>query len=80
MYYDVIPLPEQSWFVPTPWTSSRLYLNMATNFAGFYATALLTSYLSEKLQKTSRSSTRTGRTWPSCARSIRTSSSRSRPG
>jgi len=51
--YRVIPLPEQSWFVPTPWTSSRLYLNMATNFAGFYATALLTSYLSEKLQKTS---------------------------
>jgi two-component system sensor histidine kinase PilS (NtrC family) len=52
MYYGVVPLPEQSWFVPTPWTSSRLYLNMATNFAGFYATALLTSYLSEKLQKT----------------------------
>jgi two-component system sensor histidine kinase PilS (NtrC family) len=53
MYYGVVPAPEQSWFVPTPWTSSRLYLNMATNFAGFYATALLTSYLSEKLQKTS---------------------------
>ncbi len=52
MYYRILPVPEQSWFVPTPWTSSRLYLNMATNFAGFYATALLTSYLSEKLQKT----------------------------
>jgi two-component system sensor histidine kinase PilS (NtrC family) len=52
MYYGILPQPEQSWFVPTPWTSSRLYLNMATNFAGFYATALLTSYLSEKLQKT----------------------------
>ncbi len=53
MYYGVIPLPEQSWFVPTPlFTSARLYLNMATNFAGFYATALLTSYLSEKLRKT----------------------------
>src|SRR4051794_6324450 len=52
MYYALLPLPEQSWFVPSPWTSSRLYLNMATNFAGFYATALLTSYLSEKLQKT----------------------------
>ncbi|HYM60285.1 MAG TPA: ATP-binding protein [Thermoanaerobaculia bacterium] len=52
MYYGVIPLPEQSWFFPTPWTSSRLYLNMATNFAGFYATAFLTSYISEKLQKT----------------------------
>jgi two-component system sensor histidine kinase PilS (NtrC family) len=52
MYYGFLPLPEQSWFVPTPWTSSRLYFNMATNFAGFYATAFLTSYLSEKLQKT----------------------------
>src|SRR5437763_7635721 len=52
MYYGVLPLAEQSWFVPTPWTSSRLYLNMATNFAGFYATALLTSYISEKLRKT----------------------------
>ena len=53
MYYALLPLPEQSWFVPTPWTSSRLYLNMATNFAGFYATAFLTSYIAEKLQKTS---------------------------
>src|SRR5207248_4803569 len=54
MFYSVLQPPEQSWFVPTPWTSSRLYLNMATNFAGFYATALLTSYLSEKLQKTAQ--------------------------
>jgi len=53
MYYALLPLPDQSWFVPTPWSSSRLYLNMATNFAGFYATALLTSYIAEKLQKTS---------------------------
>jgi len=52
MYYGILHQPEQSWFVPTPWTSSRLYLNMATNFAGYYATALLTSYLSEKLQRT----------------------------
>jgi len=52
MYYGVLRMAEQSWFVPTPWTSSRLYLNMATNFAGFYATALLTSYISEKLRKT----------------------------
>ena len=52
IYYRVIPLPEQSWFDPSIPTSARLYLNMATNFAGFYATALLTSYLSEKLQKT----------------------------
>jgi two-component system sensor histidine kinase PilS (NtrC family) len=54
LYYGVIPLPQQVWFVPTPWTSSRLYLNIATNFAGYYATALLTSYLSEKLQRTSQ--------------------------
>ena len=53
MYYKIIPAPELTWFVPTPWTSSRLYFNMATNFAGFYATALLTSIVSEKLQKTS---------------------------
>jgi two-component system sensor histidine kinase PilS (NtrC family) len=52
MYYGLLPLPEQSWFVPTLWSSSRLYFNMATNFAGFYATAFLTSYLAEKLQKT----------------------------
>ncbi|HUP50607.1 MAG TPA: ATP-binding protein [Thermoanaerobaculia bacterium] len=52
MYYGILPLPEQTWFIPTPWTSSRLYFNMATNFAGFYATALLTSIVSEKLQKT----------------------------
>ena len=52
MYYGFLPLPEQTWFTPTPWTSSRLYFNMATNFAGFYATALLTSLVSEKLQKT----------------------------
>ena len=53
MYYGVLPLPEQSLFLPTTWTASRLYFNMAANFAGFYATALLTSYLSEKLQRTS---------------------------
>src|SRR5438067_3854175 len=53
MYYGLLRLPAQAWFVSTSWTSSRLYLNMATNFAGFYATALLTSYLSEKLARTS---------------------------
>ena len=53
MYYGVFPMPEQSLFLPTAWTSSRLYFNMAANFAGFYATAMLTSYLSEKLQRTS---------------------------
>jgi two-component system sensor histidine kinase PilS (NtrC family) len=54
MFYGALQPPEQSWFVSTPWSPSRLYLNMATNFAGFYATALLTSYLSEKLQKTTQ--------------------------
>jgi len=53
IYNNVIPLPQQSWIVPTTWTASRLYLNIGTNFAGFYATALLTAYISEKLQKTS---------------------------
>ncbi len=53
MYYDVLPTPEQSLFLPSDWSASRLYFNMAANFAGFYATALLTSYLSEKLQRTS---------------------------
>ena len=54
MYYGVLPMPEQSMFLPIAWTSSRLYFNMAANFSGFYATALLTSYLSEQLQRTSR--------------------------
>ncbi|MEA2163212.1 MAG: two-component system, NtrC family, sensor histidine kinase PilS [Thermoanaerobaculia bacterium] len=52
MYWGILHLPEQSWFTPTLWSSSRLYFNMATNFAGFYATAFLTSYLAEKLQRT----------------------------
>jgi two-component system sensor histidine kinase PilS (NtrC family) len=54
MFYGVLQSPEQTWFVAMPWSPSRLYLNMATNFAGFYATALLTSYLSEKLKKTAQ--------------------------
>jgi two-component system sensor histidine kinase PilS (NtrC family) len=53
LYYQVIPAPEQSFFAQTTFTSLRLYLNMAMNFAGFYATALLTSYVSEKLRETS---------------------------
>jgi two-component system, NtrC family, sensor histidine kinase PilS len=54
MYYGILPMPEHSLFLPIAWTSSRLYFNMAANFAGFYATALLTSYLSEQLQRTAR--------------------------
>jgi two-component system sensor histidine kinase PilS (NtrC family) len=53
MYFNVIPLPQQTFLPMTTWTSSRVYFNIATNLAGFYATALLTSYISEKLQKTS---------------------------
>ena len=53
MYYGFLPIPQQTWFTPTQWSSSRLYVNMATNFAGFYATALLVSIISEKLRKTS---------------------------
>jgi len=53
LYYEVMPVPLKAWFPPTSWSSSRLYFNMATNFVGFYAAALLTSYISEKLQKTS---------------------------
>lgn len=54
MYYDFLPMPEQSIFLPVTWTASRLYFNMAANFAGFYATALLTSFVSEQLQRTAQ--------------------------
>lgn len=54
MYYGLLPMPEQELMLPIAWTSSRLYYNMAANFSGFYATALLTSYLSEQLQRTSQ--------------------------
>jgi two-component system, NtrC family, sensor histidine kinase PilS len=50
LYYHVLPLPAQS--LEVDWPASRLYFNMAANFLGFYATALLTSYLSEQLQRT----------------------------
>src|SRR6188474_2312626 len=50
LYYHILPAPSQS---TIDWTPSRLYFNMAANFLGFYATALLTSYLSEQLQRTS---------------------------
>jgi two-component system sensor histidine kinase PilS (NtrC family) len=51
LYYRVLPMPLQS--LPIDWPASRLYFNMAANFSGFYATALLTSYVSEQLQRTS---------------------------
>ena len=53
MYYFVLPVPEQSLIAPTGWTAPRIYLNLARNIAGFYATALLVSIISEKLKKTS---------------------------
>src|SRR5713101_4365425 len=62
LVYHLIPLPEQSWIVPTfLWSTTRLYLIIATNFSGFYATAFLTSYISEKLQKTSEELDEKGR-------------------
>src|SRR5688572_29477094 len=51
LYYKVLALPAES--PPIDWSASRLYFNMAANFLGFYATALLTSYISEQLQRTS---------------------------
>jgi two-component system sensor histidine kinase PilS (NtrC family) len=54
MYYGVLPMPEQSLFLPSTWSASRLYFNIAANFAGFYATSMLTSYLSEQQRTTSR--------------------------
>ena len=54
MYYGVLPMPAQSLFLPSMWSASRLYFNIAANFAGFYAASLLTSYLSEQQRTTSR--------------------------
>jgi two-component system sensor histidine kinase PilS (NtrC family) len=53
LFLHILPMPEQSLVEVSAWISSRVYFNIATNLAGFYATALLTSYISEKLQKTS---------------------------
>lgn len=51
MYWRLIPYPGPSMFAATPWNELKLYLNLATNFAGFYATALLSSYISEQLRQ-----------------------------
>ena len=53
LFLRILPMPEQSLVEVSAWISSRVYFNIATNLAGFYATALLTSYIAEKLQKTS---------------------------
>ncbi|MGH9457558.1 MAG: two-component system sensor histidine kinase NtrB [Thermoanaerobaculia bacterium] len=52
MYFGVLPAPPPSFFSTTQWSLVRLYLNLSTNVAGFYATALLTSFISEKLRRT----------------------------
>ncbi len=52
MYFRFLPIPPESFFASTQWSLMRLYVNLATNVAGFYATALLTSYISEKLRST----------------------------
>ncbi len=52
VYFGFLPSPPQSFFASTQWSLVRLYVNLATNVAGFYATALLTSYISEKLRST----------------------------
>jgi two-component system, NtrC family, sensor histidine kinase PilS len=52
LYYGFLPYPEQTLFAPTYPTAFRLYLVLAINFAGFYATAILTSFISETLRRT----------------------------
>ncbi len=52
MYYRLLPLQPQN-ILSTYWSAARLYINLATNCAGFYATAFLTSYIAEKLNRTS---------------------------
>src|SRR5437764_12168395 len=37
LYLHIMPLTEQSLVEVTAWTSSRVYFNIATNLAGFYA-------------------------------------------
>ena len=53
---DVLPSPAhaycQSWFVPTPWTRSQLYMNMGTNWPGFTPRPCSRRIISEKLQET----------------------------
>jgi len=57
LYYKVLALPAES--PPIDWSASRLYFNMAANFLGFYATALLNitaevvkSTLAKNIQRT----------------------------
>src|SRR2546427_663225 len=49
---EILPINYLYTIAAVTYGLTLFYINMATNFAGYYATALLTSYLSEKLQKT----------------------------
>lgn len=52
LYYGIVQPPVETFFTPSTWSSTRLYTNTAMNVAGYYATALLTSYVSERLRQT----------------------------
>ncbi|MEO8216379.1 MAG: ATP-binding protein [Acidobacteriota bacterium] len=52
MYYRVLAMPTVNFFSHTPPEPLQLYMTMGTNLAGFYATAFLTSFISEKLRRT----------------------------
>lgn len=52
LYYGIVQPPIETFFTPSTWSSTRLYTNTAMNVAGYYATALLTSYVSERLRQT----------------------------
>ncbi|MBW3564051.1 MAG: PAS domain S-box protein [Acidobacteria bacterium] len=51
MYLGFLPLPSAGLFTPVQWSPARMYVNLATVFGGFYAAALLTSWLSEQLRR-----------------------------
>jgi len=54
LFYGVLVPPPSAVFSFTTFSSLHLYVNMGTNFIGFYATAFLTSFVSEKLRQTYR--------------------------
>jgi two-component system, NtrC family, sensor histidine kinase PilS len=54
LYYHLLPPPPATEFPLTAYTSYHLYVNLATNVGGYYATAFLTSFISEKLRATFR--------------------------
>jgi two-component system, NtrC family, sensor histidine kinase PilS len=52
MFYGVLPLPSSGFFADRTPPATGLYVTIGINLAGFYATAMLTSYISEKLKTT----------------------------